>query len=112
MDQFEAAYESYKARQTTVDQENVPSGKEEIIAVRRNEEDNIIAVKTNTGRELDYPTALSEAKSGKLAHVDVFHKYGRDILRVNRTASRKITCLSCRIFKQIQPCRMFDRAFF
>lgn len=53
MDQFEAAYESYKARQTTVDQENVPSGKEEIIAVRRNEEDNIIAVKTNTGRELD-----------------------------------------------------------
>ncbi|KIU05907.1 DUF3892 domain-containing protein [Bacillus subtilis] len=81
MDQFEAAYESYKARQTTVDQENVPSGKEEIIAVRRNEEDNIIAVKTNTGRELDYPTALSEAKSGKLSHVDVFHKYGRDILR-------------------------------
>ncbi|TDU07687.1 DUF3892 domain-containing protein [Bacillus subtilis] len=81
MDQFEAAYESYKARQTTVDRENVPSGKEEIIAVRRNEEDNIIAVKTNTGRELDYPTALSEAKSGKLAHVDVFHKYGRDILR-------------------------------
>lgn len=26
-------------------------------------------------------TALSEAKSGKLAHVDVFHKYGRDIIR-------------------------------
>lgn len=81
MDQFETAYESYKARQTTAGQENVPSGKEEIIAVRRNEEDNIIAVKTNTGRELDYPTALSEAKAGKLAHVDVFHKYGRDILR-------------------------------
>ena len=33
------------------------------------------------GRELDYTTALSEAKSGKLAHVDVFHKYGRDIIR-------------------------------
>ncbi|AJI36161.1 hypothetical protein BG06_4920 [Bacillus thuringiensis] len=26
-------------------------------------------------------TALNEAKSGKLAHVDVFHKYGRDIIR-------------------------------
>lgn len=26
-------------------------------------------------------TALSEVKSGKLAHVDVFHKYGRDIIR-------------------------------
>ncbi|MCY7782511.1 DUF3892 domain-containing protein [Bacillus sp. FSL H8-0515] len=80
MDQFESAYESYRARQTA-DQQAAPSGKEEIIAVRRNEEDNIIAVKTNTGRELDYPTALSEAKAGNLAHVDVFHKYGRDILR-------------------------------
>lgn len=112
MDQFEAAYESYKARQTTVDQENVPSGKEEIIAVRRNEEDNIIAVKTNTGRELDYPTALSEAKSGKLAHVDASINTGVTFCEVNRTASRKITCLSCRIFKQIKPCRMFDRALF
>lgn len=81
MDQFEAAYETYKDRQTTAEQQAVPSGKEEIIAVRRNEEDNIIAVKTNTGRELDYPSALSEAKARKLAHVDVFHKYGRDILR-------------------------------
>ncbi|MDY7432390.1 DUF3892 domain-containing protein [Bacillus sp. V26] len=81
MDQFEAAYESYKSKQTNIDQSFDTSGKEEIVAVRRNEEDNIIAVKTNTGRELDYPTALSEAKTGKIAHVDVFHKYGRDILR-------------------------------
>lgn len=81
MDQFEAAYESCKSKQTNIDQPVDTSGKEEIIAVRRNEEDNIIAVKTNTGRELDYPTALSEAKAGKIAHVDVFHKYGRDILR-------------------------------
>ncbi|MGY2644566.1 DUF3892 domain-containing protein [Bacillus inaquosorum] len=81
MDQFEAAYESYKAQQTNGEQQAVPSGQEEIIAVRRNEDNNIIAVKTNTGRELDYPTALSEARAGKLAHVDVFHKYGRDILR-------------------------------
>ncbi|MEC2064182.1 DUF3892 domain-containing protein [Bacillus inaquosorum] len=81
MDQFEAAYESYKAQQPNGEQQTVPSRQEEIIAVRRNEDDNIIAVKTNTGRELDYPTALSEAQAGKLAHVDVFHKYGRDILR-------------------------------
>ncbi|MCI4140369.1 DUF3892 domain-containing protein, partial [Bacillus vallismortis] len=33
------------------------------------------------GRELDYPSALSEATAGKLAHADVFHKYGRDIVR-------------------------------
>ena len=59
----------------------IAAGKEEIIAVRKNEEDNIIAIKTNSGRELDYPTALSEAKAGNLANVDVFHKYGRDILR-------------------------------
>ena len=26
-------------------------------------------------------TALHEAKAGNLAHVDVFHKYGRDIIR-------------------------------
>ncbi|NTU26032.1 DUF3892 domain-containing protein [Bacillus tequilensis] len=81
MDQFEAAYQSYKAQQTSAKQSDIQTGQEEIIAVRRNEEDNIIAVKTNTGRELDYPAALSEAKAGKLAHVDVFHKYGRDILR-------------------------------
>lgn len=65
MDQFEAAYESYKARQTTVDQENVPSGKEEIIAVRRNEEDNIIAVKTNTGREPRLPYCAVRSKIRK-----------------------------------------------
>ena len=36
-------------------------------------------------------TALSEAKSGKLAHVDVFHKYGRDIIRSEPDGIRKIT---------------------
>ena len=41
----------------------------------------MIAFKTESGRELDYVSALTEAKAGKLAHVDVFHKYGRDILR-------------------------------
>lgn len=54
---------------------------EQIVAVRKNEDEDIIAFKTSSGRELDYITALEEAKAGKLAHVDVFHKYGRDIIR-------------------------------
>ena len=56
-------------------------GKEKIVAVRKNDEGDLIAFKTDSGRELDYVTALNEAKAGSLAHVDVFHKYGRDILR-------------------------------
>ncbi|MBT2691966.1 DUF3892 domain-containing protein [Bacillus sp. ISL-55] len=56
-------------------------GKEEIVAVKKNDDGDLIAFKTESGRELDYISALSEAKAGKLAHVDVFHKYGRDILR-------------------------------
>ncbi|KOR77225.1 MULTISPECIES: DUF3892 domain-containing protein [Bacillaceae] len=82
MDKFEEAYESYKQQGTPqANQSDSAAGKEEIIAVRKNEEDNIIAIKTDSGRELDYPTALAEAKAGNLANVDVFHKYGRDILR-------------------------------
>ncbi|WP_028393294.1 DUF3892 domain-containing protein [Bacillus cihuensis] len=83
MDRFEDAYNQYRQQETTDNLINVEvdDGKEFIEAVRKNDDGNIIAVKTNTGRELDYPTALSEAKNGKLAHVDVFHKYGRDILR-------------------------------
>lgn len=56
-------------------------GKEHIVAVRKNEDGDLIAFQTESGRVLDYVTALNEAKQGKLAHVDVFHKYGRDILR-------------------------------
>ena len=63
------------------DRESQEMGKEKIVAVRKNDDGDLIAFKTETGRELDYVTALNEAKSGNLAHVDVFHKYGRDILR-------------------------------
>ncbi|WP_433774320.1 DUF3892 domain-containing protein [Bacillus wiedmannii] len=59
----------------------VDSEVEQIVAVRKNDEGDLIAFKTSSGRELDYITALNEAKLGKLAHVDVFHKYGRDIIR-------------------------------
>ncbi|MET3698937.1 uncharacterized protein DUF3892 [Bacillus oleivorans] len=82
---FEQIYEEYKNQGEQQAQEEVPSvnntNKEEIVAVRKNEDGDLIAFKTNTGRELDYITALQEAKAGNLAHVDVFHKYGRDILR-------------------------------
>ncbi|HDR7793938.1 TPA: DUF3892 domain-containing protein [Bacillus luti] len=61
--------------------QKVVSGAEQIVAVRKNDDGDLIGFKTSGGRELDYMTALNEAKSGKLAHLDVFHKYGRDIIR-------------------------------
>ncbi|QGQ46159.1 DUF3892 domain-containing protein [Metabacillus sediminilitoris] len=82
MDRFEEAYNQYQ-NQTNVnaDSENNLLNKEKIVAVRKNEDGDLIGFQTETGRELDYIEALAEAKAGKLAHVDVFHKYGRDILR-------------------------------
>ncbi|RLQ97444.1 DUF3892 domain-containing protein [Falsibacillus albus] len=86
MDQkdFEQIYDEYKHQaedDTRAEVGRSDSGKEKIVAVRKNDEGDLIAFKTNSGRELDYLTALDEAKAGKLSHVDVFHKYGRDILR-------------------------------
>lgn len=73
-------YEQYR-NEGRIDGYQVDEGKEEIVAVRKNEDGDLIAFKTDSGRKLDYISALNEAKSGNLAHVDVFHKYGRDILR-------------------------------
>jgi hypothetical protein len=85
MPDFESIYEQYKRQgEHQAEQEQhteAKPGQEEIVAVKKNNDGDIIAIRTNTGRELDYVTALAEAKAGKLAHVDVFHKYGRDILR-------------------------------
>ncbi|MBU5217525.1 DUF3892 domain-containing protein [Bacillus albus] len=79
---FEKVYNDYLHQGEEQAQFEVDnSGAEEIVAVRKNDDGDLIAFKTSSGRELDYMTALSEAKSGKLAHVDVFHKYGRDIIR-------------------------------
>jgi hypothetical protein len=82
---FEQIYEDYKQKAEQQAHLEVSDlhvdGKEEFIAVRKKDDGDIIAFKTNTGRELDYVTALNEAKEGKIAHVDVFHKYGRDIIR-------------------------------
>nr|WP_198023279.1 DUF3892 domain-containing protein [Virgibacillus sp. SK37] len=81
---FEQIYEKYRSMgegQGEQDTNQAASDQEKIIAVRKNEDGDIIAFKTESGRQLDYLTALDEAKAGKLAHVDVFHKYGRDIIR-------------------------------
>jgi hypothetical protein len=81
---FNKIYNEYKEQsmgQAELEANSQLSGKEQIVAVRKNDDGDLIAFKTESGRELDYISALSEAKAGKLAHVDVFHKYGRDILR-------------------------------
>ncbi|OAS82804.1 MULTISPECIES: DUF3892 domain-containing protein [Metabacillus] len=86
MDRFKQAYDQYQ-NQTNVDEINEENetnsnpNQEKIIAVRKNDDGDLIGFQTESGRELDYLEALTEAKAGKLAHVDVFHKYGRDILR-------------------------------
>ncbi|RXJ04309.1 DUF3892 domain-containing protein [Anaerobacillus alkaliphilus] len=79
-DRFEQIYEQYR-QNADIEEMNINDGTEHIVAVRKNDEGDLIAFKTSSGRELDYVTALNDAKAGKLAHVDVFHKYGRDILR-------------------------------
>lgn len=80
---FEGIYNQYliQSEQPELTNQEDTSQKEEIVAVRKNEDGDIIAFKTKSGRELDYITALDEAKSGSIAHIDVFHKYGRDIIR-------------------------------
>ena len=83
---YEQIYNNYKKQSQTnasleASNSNGNNGKDVIAAVRKNEDGDIIAFRMESGRELDYVTALNEAKSGEIAHVDVFHKYGRDILR-------------------------------
>ena len=84
---FEEIYNAYREQQSEqqtkleTEQGQAVEGKESITAVRKNDDGDLIAFKTDTGRELDYITALEEAKAGKLVHVEVFHKYGRDIIR-------------------------------
>jgi hypothetical protein len=83
---YEQIYQDYRINgenQAAQEQMNISSsdGKESIVAVRKNDDGDIIAIQTSAGRELDYVTALNEAKADVLANVDVFHRYGRDILR-------------------------------
>lgn len=82
---YEKIHDQYRQQSEQQAQEETgqgkSDGKDEIVAVRKNDDGDIIAFKTISENELDYITALNEAKAGKLAHVDVFHKYGRDIIR-------------------------------
>jgi hypothetical protein len=81
---FNEIYKEYKEHsrgQAELEANQNQLGKEQIVAVRKNDDGDLIAFKTDSGRELDYITALSDAKAGKLANIDIFHKYGRDILR-------------------------------
>lgn len=82
---YEQIYNDYKKQ--SKEQANLEvtitdnTGKDTITAVKKNDDGDIIAFRMESGRELDYVAALHEAKEGKIAHVDVFHKYGRDIIR-------------------------------
>jgi hypothetical protein len=83
---YEQIYQDYRQqgeRQAAQEQMQATAtdGKESIVAVRKNNDGDIIAIQTSAGRELDYVTALNEAKAGVLANVDVYRRYGRDILR-------------------------------
>lgn len=82
---YEQIYNNYKNEskdQANLEITNIDNtGKDVIKAVKKNDDGDIIAFRMESGRDLDYITALNEAKEGKIAHVDVFHKYGRDIIR-------------------------------
>ena len=82
---YEQIYNDYKKESKEQANEEVTNidnhGKDVIKAVKKKDDGDIIAFRMESGRDLDYVTALNEAKEGKIAHVDVFHKYGRDIIR-------------------------------
>lgn len=50
--------------------------RETIVAVQKNEDGDLTAFKTSSGRELDYATALQEVQAGHLSGVNAFK--GRD----------------------------------
>ncbi len=81
MDRFDKAYEEYLSKGTSNESKPTDPTSIRITAVRKNDDGDLIAFKTSTGEELDYLQTLDAAKSGKLSGVDVFHKYGRDIIR-------------------------------
>lgn len=81
MDRFDKAYQDYLTNGSGGETHPENRGGMRITAVRKNDDGDLIAFQTNTGEELDYLQALEAAKNGTLSGVDVFHKYGRDIIR-------------------------------
>jgi hypothetical protein len=55
----------------------VLNDKEKIVAVRKNENGEITAVRTEAGRELDYESTLNEAKVEHIDGIRAFNKNGR-----------------------------------
>lgn len=53
----------------------------EVVAVKRNRKGNLTNFKLNNGQELDYEQAVEMAQQGQLKSVDVYTRYGRQILR-------------------------------
>ena len=81
MDRFNEVYEEYIRNAANDNQRKTKENARMITAVRKNDDGDLIAFKTNTGEELDYLQALEEAKNGMISGVDVFEKYGREIIR-------------------------------
>lgn len=81
MDRFNEVYEEYIRNAANDNQRKTNENARMITAVRKNDDGDLIAFKTNTGEELDYLQALEEAKNGMISGVDVFEKYGREIIR-------------------------------
>jgi hypothetical protein len=55
----------------------VLNDREKVVAVRKNEKGEIIAVRTEAGRELDYESTLNEAKVEHIDGIRAFNKNGR-----------------------------------
>jgi hypothetical protein len=53
----------------------------EIVAVKRNSKGNLTNFKLNNGQELNYQQAVDMAQQGQLKSVDVYSRWGRQILR-------------------------------
>ena len=57
---------------------------EVVVAVRKNSEGDIVSLKTNAGRIINYSEALAEAKSGDISGINVFKgKDGGNYIRSN-----------------------------
>src|SRR5699024_56118 len=53
-----------------------PTEQEQVVAVRKNSDGDIVELKLTSGRVVDYKTAQAMAKNEEIAHVQVFR--GRD----------------------------------
>ncbi len=81
MDRFDKAYQNYLSNGSGGETHLENTDGMRITAVRKNDDGDLIAFQTNTGEELDYLQALEAAKNGSLSGIDVFQKYGREIIR-------------------------------